>query len=84
MHIKNSKIGTTLETVTIKVDEELKRRMESVEENWSAYLRDAIRKRIEQEQRRKAAERLLTGLRNNPKKAPKGFINETIREARES
>jgi len=73
-----------LETVTIKVDEELKRRMEMVEENWSAYLRDAIRKRIEQEQRRKAAERLLTDLRTSPKKVPSGFINEVIREARET
>jgi predicted nucleic acid-binding protein len=38
-----------LETVTIKVDEEPKRRMELGEENWSAYLREAIRKRIKQE-----------------------------------
>ena len=76
-------MGTTLETVTIKVDEELKRRMETVEENWSAYLRDAIRKRIDEEQRRKAAETLLTDLRTSPKKVPSGFINATIREARE-
>jgi len=73
-----------LETVTIKVDEELKRRMDAVEENWSAYLRDAIRKRIDEEQRRKAAERLLKDLRASPKKVPSGFINARIREARET
>lgn len=73
-----------METVTIKVDEELKRRMDAVEENWSAYLRDAIRKRIDEEQRRKAAERLLKDLRTSQKKVPSGFINAAIREARET
>ncbi len=48
-----------LESVTIKVDEELKRRMEGVDENWSAYLRDAIRERVEREERWKAAKALL-------------------------
>ena len=73
-----------METVTIKVDEELKRRMDTVEENWSAFLRDAIRKRIEQEQRRKAAESLLKDLRTSPRKVPSGFINSSIREARDT
>ena len=73
-----------METVTIKVDVELKRRMDAVEENWSAYLREAIRKRIDEEQRRKAAGRLLAELRTSPRKVPSGFINAAIREARES
>lgn len=73
-----------MKTVTIKVDEELKRRMEGVKENWSAYLREAIRDRVEREERRRAAERLLSDLRAGRRRVPKGFVNSAIRETRES
>jgi hypothetical protein len=73
-----------MESVTFKVDEELKRKMEATKENWSAYLREAIRKRIEQEERRQAAEQLIADLKNNKRRAPSGFINSTIRESRDA
>lgn len=70
-------------TVTVKVDEELKRKMSVVRINWSDYIREAIRQRVELEERKRAAERLLESLKAGRHKAPKGFINETIREMRE-
>jgi len=73
-----------LETVTIKVDEELKRRMKEVKENWSAYLRDAIRRRVEREERARATGKLLDDLRAGRRSVPAGFINKAIREDRES
>jgi len=73
-----------LESVTIKVDAELKRRMEGVDENWSAYLRDAIKERVEQEERRRAAAALLENLKTGKFKVPDGFINSVIRETRDS
>ena len=73
-----------METVTIKVEEDLKRKMEGIKENWSAYLRDAIRRRVEQEERKEAAEKLLKGLEGNALKVPEGFVNSVIRETRES
>ena len=73
-----------LYTVTVKVDEDLKRKMGVVRINWSEYIRDAIRQRVEFEERRTAAERLLEGLKTGKPAAPKGFINETIREMREA
>jgi predicted transcriptional regulator len=73
-----------MDTVTIKVEEDLKRRMEKVKENWSAYLREAIRRRVEQEERKSAAETLLKGLKTDAKKVPEGFIDSVIRETRES
>ena len=75
-----------LHTVTVKVDEELKRKMNAVKVNWSHYVRTAIQHRIEMEERRNAAERLLENLkaRNPVLRAPKGFINKTIRETREA
>jgi len=73
-----------LYTVTVKVDEDLKRKMGVVRINWSEYIREAIRRRIELEERRSAAEKLLEGLRAGKHAAPKGFINKTIREMREA
>jgi len=73
-----------LHTVTVKVDEDLKRKMGVIRINWSEYIREAIQRRVELEERRTAAERLLEGLKTGKPVAPKGFINETIREMREA
>ena len=73
-----------MDTVTIKVDEDLKRRMAGVKENWSAYLREAIAQRVEREERVRAAEKLLLDLREGKRSVHAGFINSVIREGRES
>lgn len=73
-----------LYTVTVKVDEDLKRKMSAVRINWSEYIREVIRQRVEFEERRSAAESLLQSLRVRKHVAPKGFINKTIREMREA
>ncbi len=72
-----------METVTIKVEEDLKRKMEGIKENWSAYLREAIRRRIEQEERRRAAKTLLEGLKTDAMKVPERFVDSVIRETKE-
>jgi len=72
-----------LGTVSVKVDEGLKRRMRSVRVNWSEYIREAIRRRVELEARRSAAEKLLEDLKARKHVAPKGFIDETIKDMRE-
>ena len=41
-----------MRTITVKVDEELKRKMDSIDINWSEYIREAIRQRIEMEERK--------------------------------
>ena len=73
-----------LRTVTVKVDEKLKEEMGVIKINWSEYIRDAIQRRIELEERRKAGEKLLDDLKVKKHVAPKGFINEAIREMREA
>ena len=72
-----------LGTVSVKVDESLKLRMRSVRVNWSEYIREAIRRRVELEARKSAAEKLLEDLKARKHVAPKGFIDETIKELRE-
>lgn len=71
-------------TVTVKVDNDLKRKMAAIKVNWSEYIREAIRRRVELEERRIAAERLLEDLKVGKHVAPKGFINKALRELRES
>ncbi len=73
-----------LGTVSVKVDEGLKQRMRSVRVNWSKYIREAIQQRVELEARRSAAEKLLEDLNARKHVAPKGFIDETIRDMRET
>jgi len=73
-----------MSTVTVKVDKNLKKMMSKIKINWSEYIREAIRRRIELEERRNAAKRLLEGLKSGEHVVPKGFINKTLRESRES
>ena len=70
--------------VAIRVDPELKERMKKVDENWSAYLRDAIRQRLEMEERRKAARKLLNDMEAKKRRVPKGFIEKVLRETRDA
>ncbi len=70
-------------SITIRVDDELRKKMREIKINWSEYIRDAIRRRIELEERRKAAERLLNDLKEGKRKTPSGFVNEAIKEGRE-
>ena len=73
-----------MRTITIKLDEKLKKRMTSVAINWSEYIRRAIAERVEVEERRKAAAVLLDSLQRGEHRVPKGFINEAIRETRKT
>ncbi len=70
-------------SITVRIDDELRRKMREIKINWSEYIREAIRRRIELEERRKAAERLLKDLREGKRKVPPGFVDEAIRERRE-
>lgn len=45
-------------TVSFRVPPELKRRMDAVEENWSAVIRDAIEDRLRKKRRMEAARRM--------------------------
>lgn len=72
-----------MHTVTIKLDDKLKRKMSAVAINWSQYIRRAIAERVEREERKEAAAKLLEGIQLGSHRVPKGFVNETIRKARE-
>lgn len=50
---------TCMTVITVRVDEETKNLMGSIDVNWSEVVRSAIRKRIEEEKRRNLAKAVL-------------------------
>jgi predicted PP-loop superfamily ATPase len=68
----------------VKVDDDLRKKMASIDINWSQYIRQAILERIEREERKSAAAKILESLEAKKLKVPKGFIEKTIREMRKN
>jgi len=66
--------------ISVKVDKELRNRMREVKIGRS----ETIRCRVELEEKRRAAEKLLDGLRLRRCVVPSGFINEAVRGMREA
>ena len=70
--------------ISVRIDPDLKERMDKFKDlNWSAVIRDAIKKRIENETERNLAKAVLINERII-KKAPKDFnSSDIIRRFRE-
>lgn len=71
-----------LVNVSIKVPEEIRKLMRSVDVNWSEYLRDAIERKIRLEIAMNAAKE-LDEIRKRASKVPTEEIVKWIREDRE-
>ena len=71
-----------MSTITVRINRELKERMKEIRINWSEFVREAIRRKVEEEERRRMGEGLLNDLDEGKHKVPSGFINKTIREMR--
>jgi predicted DNA-binding protein len=69
-----------MRTATIKLDDKLEKKIATVGINWSEYIRCSIAERIEPEERKKAAAKLLESLQRGQSRVRKGFVNKTIRE----
>ena len=80
----NNYFGDAMAIITVRVDENLKKMMSKIKINWSEYIREAIRRRIELEERKAAAKRLLEGLKSGRHVVPKGFISKALRESRKN
>ena len=70
--------------MSVRIDDDLKKEMSSLDINWSEYIREAIKAKVSEEKRRRAGEELLASLEKREHTVPEGFINETIRRAREA
>ena len=52
-------VMTCMTVITVRIDEETKAKMDSVDVNWSEVIRSAIKRRIEEEKRRNLAKAVL-------------------------
>jgi len=68
--------------ITVKVPNELKKKMKEINLNWSEYVRDCIQKKID-EQRMKAASAKLDEIRARTKPVSTDEVVSWIREDRE-
>jgi len=82
LYIPKGCIMGKVSAVTVKVADELKEKMKQVRVNWSEYIREAIRKKIE-EQKVKAASAKIDEVRKRAKPVSTDELVSWIREDRE-
>lgn len=69
--------------ITVRVDEETKRMMRQIRINWSEFIRNAIRSKIEEERGRNLARAVLLNERLRRKSRGEPKAEEIIRVFRE-
>jgi hypothetical protein len=68
--------------ITVKIPEEMKKKMKQIDVNWSEYIRECVQKKIDQE-KMKAASHKLDEIRKRSKLVSTEEIVSWIREDRE-
>jgi len=70
--------------VTVRVPDELKVKMKELDINWSEEIREFIRRRIDEEERRRKINEALEILKRTPVSVERGFAAKSVREDRDS
>jgi len=70
--------------VTVRVPDELKAKMKELDINWSEEIREFIRKRIDEEERKRKINEALEILKRTPVSVERGFASKSVREDRDS
>jgi len=70
--------------VTVRVPDELKLKMKELNINWSEEIREFIRRRIDEEERRRKIREALELLKRTPVSVERGFSAKSVREDRDS
>jgi len=65
--------------ITVRIDEETKRLMKQIKINWSEFIRNAIKCKIEEERRRSLAKAILINERLRRKRRGEPKAEEIIR-----
>jgi hypothetical protein len=69
--------------ITVRVDEETKKMMESLEINWSEFIRQTVRKRIREDRGKNLAKAVLINERLRRKTKGEMKTEEIVRKFRE-
>ncbi|ALM75850.1 type II toxin-antitoxin system VapB family antitoxin [Thermococcus barophilus] len=70
--------------ITVRVPDELKLKMKQLNINWSEEIREFIRRRIDEEERRRKLKKALEILRQSRGSVEMGFSAKVVREDRDS
>lgn len=70
--------------ITIRVPDELKLKMRELNINWSEEIREFIRKRIDEEERRKKIDEAMEILKRTPVSVEESFGAKSVRDDRDS
>lgn len=68
--------------ITVKIPQEMKKKMKQIDVNWSEYIRECVQKKIDQEKMRAASEK-LDEIRKRSKPVSEEELLSWIREGRE-
>jgi len=68
--------------ITVKIPEEMKKKMKQIHVNWSEYIRECVQKKINQEKMKVASEK-LDEIRKRTKPVSEEELLSWIREGRE-
>ena len=74
---------TCMTVFSVRIDEETKKLMERVKINWSEFVRNAIKNRVMEEERRNLAKAVLITERSRKRSAGEAKAEEIIRRFRD-
>ncbi len=69
--------------ISVRIPRELRRRMKSLEVNWSSIIRRQIEEMVDAEERKQILDSLLKRIETQPS-VERGFASKSIREDRDS
>jgi len=69
--------------ITIRIDERTKKMMEEIKINWSEFIRNAIKNKIEEEERKNLARAVLINEKIRKKSKGEAKAEEIIRKFRD-
>jgi Arc/MetJ-type ribon-helix-helix transcriptional regulator len=69
--------------ITIRIDEETKKMMKEIKVNWSDFIRNAIRMKVQEERRKNLAKAVLINEKLRRKSKGEARAEEIIRKYRE-
>jgi Arc/MetJ-type ribon-helix-helix transcriptional regulator len=69
--------------ITVRIDEETKKMMKEIKVNWSDFIRNAIRMKVQEERRKNLAKAVLINEKLRRKSKGEARAEEIIRKYRE-
>jgi|GEM_PF-306171 len=80
--IRKRTCNTCMAVITVRIDEETKKMMKEIKVNWSDFIRNAIRMKVQEERRKNLAKAVLINEKLRRKSKGEARAEEIIRKYR--